>query len=220
MKTLLLCMALLALQINAVGQTASNVTKKENTTKNTTATKASSMQSVVDVKADEKKMLEAKAKQEKDARNEVERFKVPSGLDAPTFHFFVLNPPTTKESGFVFLVGSTKLSGYKVQVCNVKFNEDAEITKRFSNGKSAPILQLFVAHKENYIGGSLENENGKKTIITDATIAEDGNTIKFTVVGKDFSRSLTLDNGEILSQNSTTLVLYTDKIGIWKIIKK
>lgn len=210
MKTLLLCMALMALQMGALGQPTANNTKHTNsvvTSKSTTNTA-----SVADTKAESKNGVKYNA----------DLFKNQASYESPEFaHFFKVNVPPSKEESFVFLVGSSKVPGYKIQVCNVKFNnKEVNATKRFNNGKSAPVLQLFVDTKTSYVGSTLEDDKGKKTTITDASLVEDGNTLKFTVVGKDFSRSLTLENGEILSQNSTTLVLYTDKIGIWKVIKK
>jgi len=144
----------------------------------------------------------------------------PQNLDGSS-QFFAFNNSTAKDNNFVYLVGSKKVPGCTIQVCKVEYGlNDAKIFKRFNNGKSAPVLQLFVANKKNYIGGILEDESGKKTVITDASIVESGNTIQFTVVGKDFSRGFTLETGEIIKQDKTTLVLYTDKVGIWKVIKK
>lgn len=143
-----------------------------------------------------------------------------STLDGSS-HFFAFNNTSKEEENFVYLVGSKKIPGYDIQVCKVDYNvNDANSMKMFNNGKRAPVLQLFVASKQNYIGGILEDEKGKKTIIIDASIVEEGNTLRFTVIGKNFSRSFTLETGEIVKQNSTTLVLYTDKVGIWKVIKK
>ena len=37
--------------------------------------------------------------------------------------------------------------------------------KSFNNGRSAPILQIYVTNKSTYVGGVLENEKGKTTTI-------------------------------------------------------
>lgn len=134
-------------------------------------------------------------------------------------NFFVLKQPVKSE--FVFLVGSEKVEGYKLQVCKVVVSTtDVDVTTKFKNGRSAPVLQLLVSNQTLYVGGFLEDEKGKKTPILSSSLKDDEKTITFTVVGKDFSRSFTLETGQILNQNATTMVFYTDKVGVWKIHKK
>lgn len=125
------------------------------------------------------------------------------------------------KSSFQYMTGSDKISGYEIRICNFSDSKlNPVVTKVFSNGKSAPILQVYVSNKAQYIGGVLENEKGKKTLITDITLTEKGTTLIFTVSGKDFSMSFNLENGSMLKEDSEVTVFNTDKVGIWKINKK
>jgi len=120
---------------------------------------------------------------------------------------------------FQYLVGTDKVYGYEMKVCKY-YPSSVEPLKSFKNGKSAPILQVYVMNKSAYIGGVLENEKGKTTIIKDITLAEKDSTLVFKVVGKDFSMSFNLNTGTILKEEETVTVFHTDKIGAWKINKK
>jgi hypothetical protein len=121
-------------------------------------------------------------------------------------------------NSFQYLVGTDKLSGYDLKVC--KKQTVVEPVKAFSNGRSAPILQVYVINKKNYVGGILENEKGKKTSIKDITLTPKENTLVFTVVGKDFSMSFDLNTGALLKEEELVTVFYTEQIGAWKINKK
>lgn len=118
---------------------------------------------------------------------------------------------------FAYLVGSTEDTKYELKVHN--HPSEAKV-KNFKNGRSAPILQVYVTNKLNYVGGVLENEKGVKTIIKNIALEESGDTLIFTVIGKDFSMSFTLSSGAILKEEKGITVFYTEKVGAWKINKK
>jgi hypothetical protein len=120
---------------------------------------------------------------------------------------------------FQYMTGSNEMPGYEIKVYYFS-NEKIKPLKTFSNGKSAPILQIYVNNKSKYIGGILESEKGTKTTIKNITLVENGNTLLFTVVGKDFSMSFILENGCLLKEDDNTVVFNTEKVGIWKMNKK
>lgn len=119
-------------------------------------------------------------------------------------------------TNFSYLVGSTKVSGYAITTCSF------DATNYNLPVKSpAPILQIYVLKKDSFIGGTLEDEKGKKTVIKDITLeSKDKKDTVFIVTGTGFSRSFKLTEGAILKEEKGTTVFYTNKIGIWKIIKK
>ena len=121
------------------------------------------------------------------------------------------------KTSFQYLLGKQGVTDLKV--CSYSTGNEAA-KKTFSNGRSAPILQVYVLNKSQYVGGILENEKGKKTVINDIVLAESGKTLLFTVVGKDFSMSFTLERGCILKESEDVTVFNTDGVGIWKINKK
>lgn len=125
----------------------------------------------------------------------------------------------TGSQGYSYLVGSTQFPQYQIKVCSYS-DTNVQSIKIYSNGKSAPILQSYVAKKSEYIGGVMENEKGNKTTINDITLTSSGSTLLFKVSGKDFSMSFTLETGAILKEDEDTTVFNTDKVGIWKIHMK
>lgn len=118
-----------------------------------------------------------------------------------------------------YIVGSENIPGYQIEIHTLLANK-VEKAKQFKNGKNAPVLQDYIANKKDYIGSLLENEKNEFTRITNITLVELGNTILFTVTGKDFSRSFTLETGTILTETDKVTVFHTKDIGIWKIYKK
>ena len=128
----------------------------------------------------------------------------------------VITPTEVGKSEFQYVTGSDKIPGYDIKVVS----SSKKKIKKFSNGKTAPILQLYVLNNDKYIGGILEDEKENKTIIKNITLSESGKTLLFIVHGSDFSKSFTLDDGSLLVEGEKTTVFYTDKIGIWKINKK
>lgn len=123
------------------------------------------------------------------------------------------------KNSFQYLVGSQKVDGYAMQVHTYSPSTTIVVTT-FSNGRSAPILQMYVNNKVDYIGGTLENSKGKTTTITDITLKEKDSTLIFSVIGKDFTMSFTLSNGAILKEEPNVTVFYTEGVGAWKIFKK
>lgn len=132
----------------------------------------------------------------------------------------VNNQIDTGKYSFQYLVGTDKLSGYEPRACVYSTSMSPDPTKPFKNGKSAPILKIYETNKALYIGGILENEQGKTTIITDIALVENDTTLVFTVFGADFSMSFTLETGVILKEEETMTLFYTNRIGVWKINKK
>ena len=118
---------------------------------------------------------------------------------------------------FAYLVGSVEGTEYELKVHN--YPNETKV-KSFKNGRSAPILQVYVTNKLDYTGGVLENEKGVKTIIKNITLEESGETLIFTVIGKEFSMSFSLVSGVILKEEKGITVFYTEKVGAWKINKK
>jgi hypothetical protein len=128
----------------------------------------------------------------------------------------MLNYTDIDKTSFQYMTGSDKIPGYDIKVLSLEKKE----TKKFSNGKTAPILQIYVLNKNKYIGGILEDDKGNKTIIKNITLVEYNETLIFTAQGTLFSKSFNLENGSILKEEDKNTVFYTDKIGIWKINKK
>lgn len=137
----------------------------------------------------------------------------------PSIHQVLINDSNQDVSIFSYLVGSENLVGYDVKIYSYA-STDSEIIKTFNNGKTAPVLQLYVINKTKYIGGVLEDQNGKTTIIKNITLEEKDSTLLFTVTGKTFSMSFTLSNGSILREEENLTVFLTNKVGYWKIHKK
>lgn len=120
----------------------------------------------------------------------------------------------TKEISY--MTGSLRVPGYKTITKTLNIS-----TYTFTaSSVRAPILQVYVCDKRKFIGGILENNKGEKTTIVNMTLVETANDAKFEVVGKDFSRSFTLYEGEMLQEKSNFTIFYTEKVGIWKIYKK
>jgi len=123
----------------------------------------------------------------------------------------------TKDSQINYITGSPAVAGYSIKTCSL----DAS-SLGLTSFTPAPILQVYIASKKEFVGGTLIDEKGKKTTITDLTLEKVANTKNsiFTIVGKNFSRGFTLSDGFILKEESKEIVFYTNKIGIWKVIKK
>jgi hypothetical protein len=119
---------------------------------------------------------------------------------------------------FQYLVGSEK-SGYQLKVCSYTCENSVPV-KTFSNGRSAPILQVYVMNKNQYIGGTMTDSKNNKTTIKDITLVEKDSTLLFTVVGEKFSMSFTLSTGIILKEEEKSSTFYSDNQGAWVITKK
>lgn len=137
----------------------------------------------------------------------------------PSIHQVLINDSNQDLNVFSYLVGSEKLVGYDVKIYSYA-TTDPKIIKTFNNGKTAPVLQLYVIDKAKYIGGILEDQNGKTTIIKNITLEEKDSTLLFKVTGEAFSMSFTLSNGSILKEEEDLTIFFTDKVGTWKINKK
>lgn len=124
-----------------------------------------------------------------------------------------------EDNSFEYLVGQRGLAEYDFDVCwhtlpsNVKLN-------KFSNGISAPILQVYVFDKKKFIGGKLENSSGLKTEIVNIELREIPKSLIFSVIGRDFNMGFTIEKGAILKEEPDYTVFYTEGVGIWKIYKK
>lgn len=129
------------------------------------------------------------------------------------FVFCVLK--LSSQNTIIYLVGSEKIPGYTLKTCNFELG-----SIKINEAGAAPILQVYVQKKDEFIGGVLENEFGAKTTITNIVLKIKNKCAVFTVVGKDFSRSMTLLTGAILKEDKNTTLFYTDNIGIWKMAKK
>lgn len=126
----------------------------------------------------------------------------------------VLNTADTNFE-FNYIVGSSFVPGYPIRTKNMSIK-----TSTPSKMLNAPILQVYVLQKKEFIGGILEDEKGNKTKITDMLVSVDGKKISYTVKGKLFDRGFLLADGAILYEDKTTIVFYTEKIGVWKITKR
>lgn len=122
---------------------------------------------------------------------------------------------------FQYLVGTKDVPGYEMRVCTYSDSNNAVYKpKVFSNGKSAPILQMYVENKNKYIGGVLEDSSGNKTAIKDIILVEKGSTLEFTVIGKSFSRKMELSSGFLLKETTKETMFFTPGVGPWKILAK
>ena len=120
------------------------------------------------------------------------------------------------KSQIIYITGTTKVAQYSIVTRTV----DAS-SLNLSDKAPAPILQVYIASKK-FIGGTLTDEKGKKTTITELKIETTpaGKENIFTVVGKNFSRGFKLVDGFILFDDKDEVVFYTDKVGIWKVKQK
>ena len=122
----------------------------------------------------------------------------------------------SKVGEVAYLVGTEQFPGYDVEIktCSTKGQEI------LSNGKSAPALNCFIMDKKYYIGGTLVHKK-KKTEIVDIKMEPEGKDgARFTVIGKGFDMSFTLNDGMILRINGEEVVFHTEGKGAWKIKKK
>jgi len=128
----------------------------------------------------------------------------------------ICSAQTPQSNQVNYITGSPMVTQYGIKTCSVDIS-----SLNISSVTPAPILQVYVASKNDFIGGVLVNEKGKKTKIKDLTLEKSptGRSL-FTVVGKDFSSGFTLADGFILAEEKNEIVFYTDKVGIWKVIKK
>lgn len=118
------------------------------------------------------------------------------------------------QNNIIYIVGSDKIPGYTVKTCFYNLGKT-----KVSVNTTAPILQVYAKNKKEFIGGTLENDKGEKTIIVDIKIILKNNEAFFTVIGKTFSKSLTSSTGTILKEEIMTTTFYTEKNGIWKITR-
>jgi len=115
----------------------------------------------------------------------------------------------------IYITGTEKVAGYSVETrtCNAS---SINITSK----TPAPILQVYISTKQNFVGEIMTNEKGKKTKITDMKLDQTGKENIFTIVGKDFSMGFKLSDGFILLDEKNTIVFYTNGVGIWKVNRK
>lgn len=125
------------------------------------------------------------------------------------------NAQSEDKSKITYITGTPKVNGYNIKTCVV----DASVFN-VSNQAPAPILQFYIASKQNFVGQNLIDEKGKVTKITDIKIEPSGKDNVFTVVGKNFSRGFRLSDGFILLDEKNIIVFYTEGLGIWKINRK
>lgn len=131
------------------------------------------------------------------------------------------NTRDNNKNSFQYLVGTEVMPGYEVRVCTYSDSNAAVYKpKVFSNGKSAPILQMYTENKSKYIGSIMQDSTGKQTTIKDITLVEKGSTLVFTVTGKTFSMSFDLSSGMLLKESATETTFYTKGKGPWKIFAK
>jgi hypothetical protein len=123
----------------------------------------------------------------------------------------------TYKDQVIYITGTTKVAGYSVETrtCNAS-------SLNIGSKTPAPILQVYIATKNNFVGEIMTNEKGKKTKITDIKLepTPTGKDNIFTVVGKDFSMGFKLVDGFILLEEKSTIVFYTDGVGVWKVNRK
>lgn len=118
------------------------------------------------------------------------------------------------QNNIIYIVGSNTIPGYAVKTCFYSLNKT-----KINLNTSAPILQVYAKNKKEFIGGTLENNKGEKTIIVDIQIVLKNNEAFFAVIGTTFSESLTSSTGTILKEEIMTTTFYTEKHGIWKITR-
>jgi hypothetical protein len=113
-----------------------------------------------------------------------------------------------------YLVGSPDMPEYKMEIKQC----DTKNIKPLSNGIYAPVLSKIVLNKKKYIGGYLVA--GKdSTKISNIKLEPAGNSAKFTVTGKNFTRSFIIDSGIILSENDREITFYSKDLGAWTLRK-
>lgn len=112
-----------------------------------------------------------------------------------------------------YITGTPKVSGYSVKTCSIDAAPFNLVQKT-----PAPILQVYLSEKNKFVGETLTNEKGSQTKIVDMKLesSKNGKDNVFTIVGKDFSMGFNLVNGFILMEEKSTIVFYTDGVGIWK----
>jgi len=115
-----------------------------------------------------------------------------------------------------YLTGSSQIGGYTVVTKTMNISSYTFT----SSSVRAPILQVYVCDKSKFVGGILEDEKGKKTTILNLRLVEFGKELKFEVIGKDFTKYLLVDDGEMLQEEKNFSTFYMSGVGIWKIYKK
>lgn len=115
----------------------------------------------------------------------------------------------------LYLIGSNYLDDYPVCIKKTCIIDSCFISQ-------CPVLVKYVVNKEMFIGGILKDiTQNKKTKIKDIKLEKTENhKIKFTVVGKRFSRSFTLETGEILDVKKESTLFYSINDSVWLVIKK
>lgn len=115
-----------------------------------------------------------------------------------------------------YMTGSLRVSGYSVLTKTMNISSYTFT----SESVRAPILQVYVCDKNNFLGGFIEDEKGQTTKILDIKTSTIEGGVKFEVVGEKFSKFLTTQDGEMLKEEKTYTVFYMPGIGIWTIYKK
>ena len=121
------------------------------------------------------------------------------------------------DTGYVpYIVGSATMPGYDIKIMTCK--DDASVTLK--NGRKIAGLSCILSEGGDYVGGHLIFKDDT-TIIKKITIVPIGKSgARFTVTGKDFEMSFTLENGVILAYEENCATFNTENIGIWTIVKK
>jgi len=123
--------------------------------------------------------------------------------------------------GYACLVGMDKSIEYPLITITVSDVGSEKDMIPLSNGKCFPILNRFVRTKKDYIGSYLiDMVSGKSTIIKDIKLEASGkDSAVFTIIGKDFSKTIIVKMAAILSMQDDCVMLW-DGTGALKISKK
>lgn len=111
-----------------------------------------------------------------------------------------------------YIIGDSK--EYKLEIRQATKEEIVILP----NGRTISGLGAIVNFEDDYIGGVLESGN-KKTKIIDLVFLSEGAEVKLIVVGKKFSREMTLANSYIMELDNKHAVIKTSGL-IWLIQKR
>ena len=114
-----------------------------------------------------------------------------------------------------FLVGSNKISGYKLEIRNCIDDESSIL----SNGRKIAGLSCILFECEEYLGGKMIFGNDTTNILGMSIEPLDSCAL-FIVKGKDFSMGFTLVSGFILKYENNYSTFNTQNVGIWTIKKR